>query len=467
MDLLNNRSISSACAKFWVEWVIVFMSKLTEALRRLFITGCVLTRTTELAANRLGADFFLPALFVLRYSSMGGLDPKQFAEQLNGIKSFKDEAWCGYWNAIAREQLVTAEMFAPSISEAFIEKSAVGQNDWVEPDWATFRAALFPLGKQVVKWMNLNSAASPSTAELDASAAQAVAALRCLVKAITYYQVSAFPGNTAARMKAYEQSRKIFHHVTQIVAPLIDMAIEPLEIPIAGDIVKGYLATPNGAKASPLAIVTNGLEGTVQELAIPLLKHHDSGLAVFFMEMPGTYAYQARMTPMSEAIYHGVIECLAKHPKVDAQHMGFVGVSFGGYWAARMAATSQRLKCVVACGAPTHHSFQIGNTIGIPDIIVKALQHTTGATSLHGLMQALRGMSLRSFYQQIKCPLLVINGDNDTLLSTRDSVDLASKAQHGTLKLYPGDDHCAMGHYNEWLDLSQSWMRTHLLTSPP
>lgn len=438
------------------------MSKLTNALQRIFITTCVITRTTEMAANRLGAGFFLPALFVLRYSSMGGLDPRLFAEQLNSVKSFKDEAWCSYWNAIAREQLAAAEMFAPTMTEAFMTDSGTSAVA-TEPDWSAFRSALAPLGVRVVDLMNTGVDGWSTLKNVDEGTYQAISALRCLVKAITYFQVSAFPGNSLVRMEAYAQSRKIFHHVTQILAPIIGLTIEQLDMTIAGEVVKGYLATPAGTAACPLAIVTNGLEGTVQELAIPLLKYHDSGLAVFFMEMPGTYAYRERMSPASEAIYHGVIDCLAKHPKVDAGRMGFVGVSFGGYWAARMAASNQRLKCVVACGAPTHHSFQIGNTIGIPDIIVKALQHTTGATSLHGLMHKLRAMSLRTLYRQIKCPLLVINGDNDTLLSTQDSVDLASQAQQGTLKLYLGDDHCAMGHYREWLDLSQSWMRTHLL----
>ena len=72
--------------------------------------------------------------------------------------------------------------------------------------------------------------------------------------------------------------------------------------------------------------------------------------------------------------------------------------------------------------------------------------------------------------QSVTCNAeIVINGDNDTLLSTQDSVDLATEAPLGELKLYPNDDHCAMGHYHEWLALSQTWMLGHLLpaASPP
>jgi len=54
-----------------------------------------------------------------------------------------------------------------------------------------------------------------------------------------------------------------------------------------------------------------------------------------------------------------------------------VGMSFGGYWTARMAAADDRLACAIACGAPTHRSFQGG--LGTPEVI-GALSDITGAT---------------------------------------------------------------------------------------
>lgn len=63
----------------------------------------------------------------------------------------------------------------------------------------------------------------------------------------------------------------------------------------------------------------------------------------------------------------------------------------------------------------------------------------------------------------IKIPLLAINGEHDTLLSTQDTVDLADTAPNATLLLYPDDDHCAMGHYRQWLDHSQDRLRKHLV----
>lgn len=438
------------------------MSPIKDTLRRLFITACMLTRTTELAASRLGAGFFLPALFVLRYSSMGGLDPRLFADQLKAVRSFKDDAWCGHWNALAREQLASIELVLPGFSDAH-DPSPNASAQTQGPNWRSLRDALAPFGKRVAELMTLNDQHATATNSAHEQASRAITALRCLVKAITYYQISAFPGHSAARMEAYGMSRALFNDLLDIVGPLVGMVTEKHRLEVNGDVVEGHLVMPTGHQRLPLAIITNGLEGTTQELAIPLLKYHDSGMAVFIMEMPGTYSYRKPMSLATEAIYHAVIDKVAAHPRVDPDRLGFVGVSFGAHWAARMAGASSKLRCAVACGAPTHHSFKVMNTIGIPDIIIKALMNTTGAATLLDLGLKLKALSLRDRYQHIKPPLLVINGEQDTLLSTQDSVDLAKGAQQGALKLYPDDDHCAMGHYNDWLDLSQAWLQKHLV----
>lgn len=443
------------------------MKNLNSLPRRIFTTACVLTGTTELAARRLGASFFLPALFIRRYSEMGGLDPAHFAMQMDGVRSFTDDAWCGYWDAIAEEQLLAAERAVPGISGKLAPDASASPNGGRGQAMATLREALAPLGSTIADMLTLDTHTGleleVSGAATSAQIYRAVTGLRHLVKAITYYQVSAFPGGSPARMESYHTSRSLFDQLLEIIGPLLGMSIERHQIVADGVQVDGYLVLPAGTNPCPAVITTNGLEGTVQELLIPLLRYHDSGLAVFVMEMPGTYAYRSPMSGDAEKIYHKVIDSIAAHPRIDANRIGFVGVSFGGYWAARMAATSSRLRCVVANGAPTHRSFQMAASLGMPEIIVRALSNTTGASSLMDLGQKLRGLSLRDRYQEIKMPLLVINGDTDTLISTQDSVDLAAGAQQATLVLYPDDDHCAMGHYSEWMDMSQEWLGQHLL----
>lgn len=373
-------------------------------LKDLFTTVCLVTGQTERAAGRLGVRFFLPELFRLRYANMGGLDPEVFTSQLNGLKSFEESAWCGYWNAIA----------------SGYEREAEGM-----------------LGKEGEEQQSKGRDA--------------------LIKALTYYTVSAFPGDTPLRMDAYHRARAL----NERLIPMMDDLMEKVTLEIAGEKVVGYARFPAGDGEVPMIIITNGLEGTVQELALPLLEYRDAEIGVFIMEMPGTYAYKKPMSGASEEIYNGVIAHFASHPRVDAGRMAMVGVSFGGYWSARMAAVNPDLSCAVVCGAPLHHAFGFGNSLGTPEIIVSVLKKVTGAGNLAAMGARLDELSFvrNDLYRHIDIPLLVINGDNDTLLGTRDSIDLATKVPRALLKLYENDDHCAMGHYREWLDLSFEWLQ--------
>ena len=98
--------------------------------------------------------------------------------------------------------------------------------------------------------------------------------------------------------------------------------------------------------------------GTLAEALFPLLAYRGSGMGTFVMEMPGTYSYREPLSLASEGVYSTVIDFLAAHPGIDAERIGMIGFSFGGYWSTRMAAVESRLKVAVSNGALTHRSDQ-------------------------------------------------------------------------------------------------------------
>ena len=257
-------------------------------------------------------------------------------------------------------------------------------------------------------------------------------------------------------MKAYYRAKEFSTRYIR----LFDDRVEKMTLKLGDETVEGFYRFPAGDARVPMVIVTNGLEGTLQEILFPLMKYRDSNIGLLVMEMPGTYAYKNPMSSASEAIYSGVISHFVRHPRVDEKRIAMVGVSFGAYWSARMAAVDPRLSCAVVCGAPLHYAFSGASFLGTPEIIASVLMKVAGAKNLKALDKKLSDLSFEKndLYRRITCPLLVINGDNDTLLGTKDSEVLAMKAARGFLKLYENDDHCAMGHYNEWLDLSFEWL---------
>lgn len=169
---------------------------------------------------------------------------------------------------------------------------------------------LSPLGAEgIIEQLIVNPHVNSATTETN----PAITGLRHLIKAITYYQVSAFPGGSPARMAAYHKSRNLFDLLLEIISPLLNMSIQPHQIMADGVPVDSYLVLPKEATSSLVTIITNGLEGTVQELLIPLLRYQNAGMGIFVVEIPGTYAYQVPMPAASENFHHQLIDSIATH----------------------------------------------------------------------------------------------------------------------------------------------------------
>jgi esterase FrsA len=289
---------------------------------------------------------------------------------------------------------------------------------------------------------------------------QAANATNSLVQAMVYLTVSAFPGWTKERLNDYWVSQNLFKTMLEAMAPKVGLVFERLCVEAQGEKVSLFAVFPQGSQKVPTVLMTNGLEGTIQELLLPSLKYRISGFGVIAMEMPGTYAYLRPMSETSEGIYNKVIEAVCAHPRVDAKKLAMFGASFGAYWSTRMAAKNKRITSVISNGGPYHHSFSPKATLGIPEIILSTMVNTTGALNNIDLGKKLHELDISHLYAEITQPCLVINGEKDTLISTQDSIDLA-QGSGGSLVLYPDDDHCAMGHYSEWSELVQQWLLTN------
>ncbi|MER7912756.1 alpha/beta hydrolase [Streptomyces sp. NPDC096068] len=426
--------------------------------QNLFVTWSALTRTTERGARRRGVGRFLPALFVDRFASLGGIDKAVFTRRLDGCRTFRDQDWAAYWRRIADSHLAGADqalaaLGAPSVQALMDSDDTIASLGTALAPAATVLADRTPENGPtlVVEFCRRHPEHRAAATAVDE-----------LVKGMTYLFVAAWPGWTPQRLAAYDDSQRIFHVLLMALAPALDLHVERIRLDIDGEQAVAYAVFAAAAGRQPTVLITNGLEGTVQEGLLPVLKHRDRGVALVVMEMPGTFQYTRRLSVETEHAYRAVIDQLCDHPRIDADRLGMLGLSFGAHWSTRMAARDPRLKAVVSNGGPYHHSFGLTGVFGMPEIMLWTLKKTTGAKSLAGLGRRLKSFDIKRLYGEIAVPLLVINGDSDTLISTQDSIDLAEAAPHGELMLYPDDDHCAMGHYSAWLELATHWIAEHL-----
>ncbi|WP_335333629.1 alpha/beta hydrolase family protein [Mycobacterium kyogaense] len=299
-----------------------------------------MTRTTDLVAHWRGATPFLPKLFVLRYANMGGLDPQEFAGQIRAARSFRADRWCDHWNRIAALHLRRCDAKLRDLGrrDGFADVPDLDDAGSITDEQIGVLQNIVGPGAVLFA----DHGPQPSAQAIDALVAalddsdrsRVVAAFEVIdtwVKALTYFQVSAFPGHDPHRMAAYRRSRDLFDVLVRVLAPSIDVHVEQVDVTASdGQTVRGWLILPSTPGPHPVVLTTNGLEGTIQELAVALLRYRGAGLATFLMEMPGSYAYAEPMSRESEAIYRAVIDRLASDDRLDPGGIAFVGVSFGG-----------------------------------------------------------------------------------------------------------------------------------------
>ncbi|KAL2061374.1 hypothetical protein VTL71DRAFT_7647 [Oculimacula yallundae] len=435
-----------------------------------FVTLLAATRTTEYATWWTGVRTFLPVLSAKRFSTVGGIDETEFIRQMDECKSFDDFHWSEYWTALANEQLQFAddELKRESLSEA--SHAFFGRQSFQRPSPAVL--AFLSRGAaaitQTPPGVPIDAGKLPKNVSDDERSSSV--AVSALLKAVAYSFVAAWPGQTPQRMKAYYACEELFDIVLDAVAPTINLTVERHYVKTNGEEVKLYALLPDVSTAGdgtlvPGVLVANGLEGTnVETMATALRTQAIQSSAWFFMEMPGTYAYKQPMTKASsERIYGDVLSFIASHKLVDASRLGMIGYSFGGNSTVRMAIADKRLKAVVVNGAPLGRSLGHSGSFGMPEIVVRTLFSVIGAQTLLDLKKSLHDITpSQADIESIDCNVLAVNGDNDTLISTQDTVDLAAWAPKSELLLYPGDDHCAMGHMRESLEHSSRWVEENL-----
>lgn len=441
--------------------------------RDLAVTARALTGTTEAGARRHGVGRYLPVLFADRFALMGGLDRDEVLAHLAACRTFEDAGWAAFWSTLAEEQIgradaALARASAPSIEALLAAEpgEAAGVIDRV-------------LGPAAAAWADSRGRRTDVDASDDADDADdATQGLEAVVRAITYLFAAGWPGLTPHRLAAYRRSRDLFELVLHGLADRLDVDVEVLLVdnPTPGVAtgsdgrsaqVRATAVVPRSGRPLPGVLVTNGLEGTVQELLLPLIRHRDRGLAVVGVEMPGTYLHPGPLSPASLAAYTAVVDRLAADPRLDPDRLGVVGFSLGATWSTRLAAEEPRVRAAVSNGGFYDRSLRPGAAWGMPEIMLTTLAEVTGARHPIDLVRRLRRLATLDLAERIDVPLLVVNGADDSLADARDSRDLAEAAPLGELLLYPGDDHCAMGHYDDWLAHTVDWLAVRLDAQPP
>lgn len=221
---------------------------------------------------------------------------------------------------------------------------------------------------------------------------------------------------------------------------------------------------PGGSRG--IVLLSGGVDTYKMELhrlALALVRL--GGLSVAAVDMPGTGESRVPLTPDADAIYRGVIERVSRGRK-----LGIWGISFGGYWAARLALQGD-VGCAVDLGGPIGSAPDGRALLSLPHGMPGILGNAVGLDAmptLEELNELLRAFSLERrglLAGNVPVPLLAVNGAHDQYIPRHDT-SVFSTMPNATALLVPGTTHCAAESLPRVVPTLIAWLVDHLGDAP-
>jgi dipeptidyl aminopeptidase/acylaminoacyl peptidase len=244
-------------------------------------------------------------------------------------------------------------------------------------------------------------------------------------------------------------------------APTLSPPAQRVEFAYGEFMLAGYLRVPAGPGPHPVVVMAPGLDSVKEELQPTADVLLARGLATLAIDGPGQgeAEYELNIEPAYEKAATAAVDFLVGRPEIDANRIGFFGVSMGGYYAGRAAAFEPRLRATVSlCGA---YQFDL-DWDTLPALTRAAFQQRSGAKSDDEARAIAATLSLDGVAQLITSPLLVIGGARDRLLPRHHAERLAAEAPGAELVMYEDGNHGITNHPFESRARMADWLADHL-----
>jgi dienelactone hydrolase len=299
-------------------------------------------------------------------------------------------------------------------------------------------------------------------------------------RASTYLQNAErfrFPKDKKAK-DTYRKSIDSFHRFGRLTDRPRN---EIVEIPFEGrgKLPAYFVHAENTRRAKPPVVVQyTGFDGTKEgsfALAAEALARR--GMSVVVADTPGVgEAIRFRGIHLRhdyEVAGTAILDWLEKRKDVNTKRVGIMASSLGGYYAPRTASMEKRFKACVAWGAQwDYHAIwkrriERAFQMQLPSPGHHLAWSFNVKTAEEGL-DKLEGFRLDGVVQKMKCPFLLVHGDDDQQIPLTDARNLfrASGSKDKTLKIYSGKDggaqHCHMDYLTPPVNFMCDWLAEKL-----
>jgi esterase FrsA len=256
------------------------------------------------------------------------------------------------------------------------------------------------------------------------------------IRAWRLYSFGRWPyPSSPKKQESYEKAMQMF----LAHASFFDTPLEVVRIPYDGKEIIGYLRLPKSPKGPvPLVIAVNGLDSRKEDLAESFGAILPFGIAFLAVDGPGTGQSPIKVDEHADRILSRVLDYVATRQEIDKDRVAFHGVSWGAYWATKMAILEKsRLRGASAQSPPVDEFFQpdflrnslTGNREYLFDQVPALMAIYSGVSNLDELAAMSAKMSLvkQGLLGQPMAPMLILAGINDTQVPISDIWLLLSK----------------------------------------
>ena len=245
------------------------------------------------------------------------------------------------------------------------------------------------------------------------------------------WPIPASPG----KQRSYEKAIEAF----LAHARFWDPPLEVVRIPFEGKEIIGYLRLPKNANGPvPLVLAVNGLDSRKEDLAESFSAILPFGVGYLAVDGPGTGQNPIKVSENAERMLSRVLDYIATRPEIDKNRVAMHGVSWGAYWATKMAIVeSARLRGASAQSPPTDAFFQkdflmnslIGNREYLFDQVPALMAIFDNVKTVDEMAEVLPKMSLvkQGLLGRHMAPMLILAGVKDTQVPISDIYLLLDK----------------------------------------
>jgi esterase FrsA len=249
------------------------------------------------------------------------------------------------------------------------------------------------------------------------------------VRAWRLYYFAQWPvPSSAGKQAAYRKALEAY----ALHAAALDPKVEIVHIPFEDGEITGYLRLPKDMSSPvPLILAISGLDSRKETVAETYNAIIPSGVGYFAVDSPGTGQAPIKVSPTADRMFSAVLDYLKTRHEVDAHRIIAHGVSFGGYWATKLALTEHgRLLGVVAQSPPVDRAlsadFLRTNLLGkreyLFDVVPAFLNVVEGGDTVDKLADAFPRLSLvaQGLIGKPTGPMLIVGGAKDTQVPISD-----------------------------------------------